>query len=378
MSIEKQLEILGRGVQAWNRWRKKNPKAKIDLRGADLTRFKNLREVYFNSADLSGVKLRGVNLSEANLVHSNLRKAELQGAMLSGTLMNNADLRRANLSGADLWGTHFIYADLEHSILKRADFAGVDLRGANLRSADFRNTKLASVNFSGADLRDADFSSSHMQSTIFTNVDLSTAKGLQSVFHAIPSSIGVDTIYLSKGEISEKFLRGVGIPETFISHMHSLLGKPYEFYSCFISYSSKDQEFVERLHADLQQKGVRCWFAPEDVRGGRKLLDQIDQAIRLHERVLLVLSHESMKSEWVKTEIARARKREIEEKRQILFPIRLVEFEVLRNWECFDSDTGKDSAREIREYFVPDFRDWRNYKSYQDAFKRLLSDLQTK
>jgi len=33
----------------------------------------------------------------------------------------------------------------------------------------------------------------------------------------------------------------------------------------FISYSSKDQAFAERLHADLQNKGVRCWFAPHDL-----------------------------------------------------------------------------------------------------------------
>jgi hypothetical protein len=38
----------------------------------------------------------------------------------------------------------------------------------------------------------------------------------------------------------------------------------------------------------------------------------------------------------------------------------------------FDADTGKDSAREIREYFVPDFSDWKNHDSYQRAFQRLL------
>lgn len=45
------------------------------------------------------------------------------------------------------------------------------------------------------------------------------------------------------------------------------------------------------------------------------------------------------------------------------------------DWECFDADTGKDSAREIREYFAPDFSNWKNHDSYQEAFKRLISDL---
>lgn len=60
-----------------------------------------------------------------------------------------------------------------------------------------------------------------------------------------------------------------------------------------------------------------------------------------------------MSSEWVKTEISKARKREIRDNRRMLFPVRLADFETLRDWECFDADTGKDSAREIREYFVP-------------------------
>ena len=45
-------------------------------------------------------------------------------------------------------------------------------------------------------------------------------------------------------------MRGAGVPEEFITYMRSLVANPIEFHSCFISYSSKDQEFAERLHAD--------------------------------------------------------------------------------------------------------------------------------
>jgi len=47
----------------------------------------------------------------------------------------------------------------------------------------------------------------------------------------------------------------------------------------------------------------------------------------------------------------------------------------LRDWQCFDADTGKDSAREIREYFVPDFSHWKDHDFYQGEFERLLRDL---
>jgi len=193
--------------------------------------------------------------------------------------------------------------------------------------------------------------------------------------HHAPSTIGIDTLYHSGGNIPEAFLRGAGVPDEVITYSKSLVGRPFEFYSCFISYSSKDQEFAEHLHADLQNNGVRCWFAPEDIQGGRKLHEQIDQAIRVHERLLIILSTDSMTSEWAKTEIAKARQREVQEKRQVLFPMRLVSFEAVRDWECFDADTGKDSAREIREYFIPDFSNWKNHDVYQEAFQRLLRDL---
>jgi hypothetical protein len=151
--------------------------------------------------------------------------------------------------------------------------------------------------------------------------------------------------------------------------------RPIEFYSCFISYSTKDQEFAERLHADLQAKGVRCWFAPEEMKGGRKLHEQIDEAIRLHDKLLLILSEHSMSSNWVKTEIANAREREKREGKQLLFPITLVPFEAIKPWKLFDAEIGDDSAREIREYYIPDFSNWKNHDSYQTAFQRLVSDL---
>jgi hypothetical protein len=59
----------------------------------------------------------------------------------------------------------------------------------------------------------------------------------------------------------------------------------------------------------------------------------------------------------------------------VLFPIRPAPFETLHDWECFDADTGKHSAREIREYFIPDFSNWKHHDSYQEALQRLLSDL---
>jgi TIR domain/Pentapeptide repeats (8 copies) len=316
MANPEHLAILKEGVEAWNQWRKSH------------------REI---EANLIQAKLKGANLARTNLVRANLGEARLARAKLLGANLFGAKLKGANLARADL---------------TRAIFVKVSLDGANLHSA-------------------------MLEDTVFTDVDLSSVTGLDSVRHTRPSSIGIDTIVRSKGNIPDIFLRGAGVPEPFITNMKALIGAmdPIQFYSCFISYSTKDQDFADRLYADLQAKGVRCWFAPHDIQGGRKIHEQIDEAIRLHDKLLLILSPHSMESEWVKTEISKARKREVRDKARVLFPISLAPFEDIRDWEAFDADTGKDSAREIREYFIPDFSNWKDHDSYQKAFDRLMRDL---
>lgn len=348
------LAILHQGVETWNRWRIEHPDTSLDLTGEPLSKL-DLTKAPLDKLDLRQVNFRKVNLRAATLIHTNLSDADLTEANLG-----RAKLIKANLTGANL----------SSSQLGEADFTGADLSGANLTYAN-----LASTNFSSANLEQADLSWSLARRTIFVNNDLSNVRGLDTLIHAAASGLGIDTIYHSKSQIPEAFLRGAGIPDNFIAYVESLVGKPIEFYSCFISYSTKDQEFADRIYADLQSKGVRCWFAPHDMRAGKKLHEQIDEAIRLHDRLLIILSTASMESEWVNTEISKARKREIKEKQRVLFPVRLVDMGTLRNWECFDADTGKDSAREIREFFIPDFSQWKDHDSYQKEFAGLVRDL---
>ena len=82
-----------------------------------------------------------------------------------------------------------------------------------------------------------------------------------------------------------------------------------------------------------------------------------------------------MQSPWVKFEIRRARKREVAEQRRLLFPVRLVDYEAIKAWECFDADTTKDLATEIREYYIPDFTAWKEHDAFEAAVGRLLRDL---
>ena len=90
---------------------------------------------------------------------------------------------------------------------------------------------------------------------------------------------------------------------------------------------------------------------------------------------MVILSPHSMRSKWVKTEIALARRMEQDHKRRVLFPIGVVPSESLREWEQIDPDTGEDVAADIREYLIPDFSRWENPEAYAAELKKLITDL---
>jgi len=146
--------------------------------------------------------------------------------------------------------------------------------------------------------------------------------GLLEATHAGPSIIDFQTLTrFENPPIS--FLRGCGLPENLIEYLPPLRDKAIQFYSCFISYSTKDQLFADRLYADLQNKGVRCWFAPHDLPIGAKTWDAVDEAIRLRDKLLLILSKASIASEWAEDEVNKAYAEERSRKETVLFPIRI-------------------------------------------------------
>jgi hypothetical protein len=352
MANPEQLEILKQGAKKWNEWRRNNPEVVIDLFNAELP-----------AAELSGADLVEANLGSAFLVGANLAQAELRGADLGGAKFIGANLVRGNLHDADLRGVNFDRAMLAGADLSWADLSLASLYGANLTRAD-----LGSARFFAANLAFANLTEASLFNTVFAENDLSEVEGLETVLHAAPSTIGIDTIYKSKGNIPEDFLRGCGVPEDFIVYMKSLVGKVIEFYSCFISYSSKDDDFARRLHADLQAQNVRCWFASEDLKIGDKFRTRIDEAIRVHDKLLLVLSENSVNSAWVEKEVETAFEKEKRQRgKPVLFPIRLDDA-VMQTDQAWAADVR-------RTRHIGDFTHWKDHDAYQQAFQRLLRGL---
>ena len=259
MANQQHVEILKRGVAVWNQWRKDHPETRPDL-----------VEAAFPGMDLSEANFALTNLYRTDFSNTRLMEAEFDNAYASWAIFRGADLTEAGLRF-----TNLVEADLE---------------GANLTRA-------------------------YMWGTVLSGNDLRNVTGLDTVDHTGPSYIGVDTLYRSQGEIPELFMRSCGVPEVIVTYAKSLVDNPIQFYSCFISYSQKDQSFARRLHNDLQAKGIRCWLDEKAILPGDDIYEEVDRGIRLWDKILFCASQNSLGSWWVEREIDRAFKKEMEIKK---------------------------------------------------------------
>jgi TIR domain/Pentapeptide repeats (8 copies) len=357
MTDQDLVERVKQGAAAWNTWRKQHPDVKLDLSRADL------RGTDLRGADLSDANLSDANLSDANLSDANLSRADLSDANLSRANLRGADLRRANPSDANLSDADLRRADLRGAYLNGADLSDADLRGANLRGAYLNGAYLSGTILNGAYLNGA-----YLSGTTLANLDLRPVQGLIEIRHEGPSVVSLHSIHLPQDGSALHFLRGVGIPDEWIDFYRATMMQPIQYHSVFISYSSDDESISKRLHADLQANGVRCWFAPHDLKPGDYFREKIDEAIHMQDKLLLILSEKSVKSKWVKYEANRALDREVNQERMILFPVRLDETILHTN------DRWAVDIRSRRH--ISDFTNWKDHTTYQRSFYQLLRQLQ--
>jgi len=319
MANPEHVAKLKEGADAWNAWRATSDTA----------------------PDLSGMKLHGLSLDDYNLQFADFSGATLDDVSFRRTQCADSSLENANIDAAV-----FYFADLTRS----------KLRGALITFTVFH----------WCTLDETDFSRAILIRNTFAAVSLETVRGLPTIRDSRNNSIGIETFFRSGG-VPESFLRESDVPEEFIQYAASLVNKPIEYYSCFLSYSSKDNEFARRLFNDLQGKNVRTWFAPEDLKIGDRFRSRIDESIRIHDKLVLILSANSVHSDWVETEVESAIEREKNEGKNVLFPIAIDD-------EGMTSD--QPLAADIRRRrHIGDFRKWKSHDHYAIAFDKLVQDL---
>jgi uncharacterized protein YjbI with pentapeptide repeats len=202
------LRLIQQSFGAIDEWHARHPGEALDLSGANLSRADmsgaQFGYVDFSLADLSWAKLQRAHLDRAEFIRANMTDAQLAGATLRTANLTRADLRGANLRGADLAG----------AVLSNTNLSEADLSDANLEDTDLSGTILSQARVSGASFKQA-----RCRRTIFSDIDLSEAKYLETVQHLSLSTLGLDTLQRSLGNIPERFLRGCGVHDQFIASL---------------------------------------------------------------------------------------------------------------------------------------------------------------
>lgn len=296
--------------------------------------------------------------------------------------MKNATLVDANLMGSHGESNYLKGANMRRAILVGATLRRTDFENAILEDADFCMAIVVQARFHRAKLNGARFGM-----TVLANVMFNEAIGLGEIYHRYPSSIDSQTIGCALHAIPRNFLEGCGLAEWEVisSGLHdealshekindiqykaqvARMGTPVQIGALFISYSHADSPFVDALEGRLRAKGIRVWRDVHRMVAGR-LEAQVDNAIRMQDQVLLVLSKGSVNSDWVEHEVRRAREKEKAEQRDVLCPITLDDAWTTAPWPA-------RLMEQVKEYNILDFSKWQDSASLDGAFAKLLAGL---
>lgn len=329
----------------------RNTGERLNLRGASLTDIDlsmiDLTGAYLSRTDLTGANLYATNLYGVDFTESVLVEADLTGTNLCASDFIGADLSNANLSAADLRQVNFFWATLDNANLTRA----------NLYCTSFIKTIFKNTNFDSAILGQ----------TVFSDVDLLQLEGLDNCLHRSRSYVDANILLRSGDILPQEFLRGIGLTEDFIKYLPSLSEITAQYYSCFILYSIEDKLFAQKLHKDLQNEGVRCWLTPDNKKTEDKVKDLINEVNTEEDKLLVILSNNSIDNKWMITEIENLLAEERQRNQSILMPLKI-------NGDL----TSEDKLRFhkiLSEKHISDFTNWEKPVEYFNAFNELLENL---
>lgn len=125
--------------------------------------------------------------------------------------------------------------------------------------------------------------------------------------------------------------------------------------SIFLSHSSKDKFFVRELAERLREYGVKVWLDEAEIKIGESLTEKIGRAIDEMDYVGVILSSNSINSEWVQRELQVAIQKELSKKKVVILPILLEHVEI---------------PPFLRDKLYADFT---SPKQYESTFPKILS-----
>lgn len=129
----------------------------------------------------------------------------------------------------------------------------------------------------------------------------------------------------------------------------------------FLSYSTKDESIVRSVEKYIPKEMIDVWIDHKKIGGGRDLKRAIKSGIKNADVFFLFISKEALSSDWVKKELALAKKKEKELKYEFIVPV-VLEQNAWENWKDkelkgrkyieFDDGNIDMMAHEIKDTIV--------------------------
>src|ERR1043165_3616089 len=278
MANPQHKKIFLAGAKEWNQWRESTDEI-ADLSGIRIVK-KKLEGYNITDTDLSdsliqgstisdctfaevdakyshwknsqfvNTQFRDMNISESllfriNIKHSRLATTNFNNCKGYQLEFNNVLIKDSSLesmvfhSYSTLYLVRIFRCNLSRMTFK-GDISDIQFKNSELINSDFHNCFIDDVIFRSCVLAGCNVTNATIMNTLFDGIDMSKMIGLESVDHSGLNTLSHHTLYLSGNNIPLIFLQAIGMPENLIEYLPSLISTPIEYFTCFISYSSKN------------------------------------------------------------------------------------------------------------------------------------------
>jgi TIR domain len=147
----------------------------------------------------------------------------------------------------------------------------------------------------------------------------------------------------------------------------------------FLSHSSDDKDFVEHLADSLEQRGVPVWYSGWEIRVGDSIVEKIDEALAQMAGLIVVLSHASVHSRWVREDLSAGLVRHLAEGEVGIFPVRVDDCEIpplLRHRRYADFSQSTTGLDDLIEAILPAQKLIEKIKSIKAEYTKIIASLQ--
>lgn len=96
----------------------------------------------------------------------------------------------------------------------------------------------------------------------------------------------------------------------------------------FLSYAAEDKNYASRLAEELKKTGASVWFDEWELQIGDSLRQRIDEAIAISDYLLILLSPNSVSSNWIQAEWRAALSNELNDRAVTVIPVLIADCDI--------------------------------------------------